>query len=288
MFGNIQSKNYKFKINNVLITVDVDNSFSKVNHPYKADIMSYIRYQHYHMIHELFFIKDSPLSVFSSDKTVKYDNCAVCIPPKLNHLSFREKGYRILFAYTCDDKNTSNFAKFMKSLSDFPTPRKLETDEVIMVYMQELAKVLSSKTSVNDEIVVALLKLIFYKLYKLNTTNQNEIVHSSNQSYILKIDAMINQYQKDINLQTIADVLHLSTKQASRIIIKTYKKSLSVLLTEKRLNVACLLLRYTDYTISEIVEYINFPSESYFYQQFKKAYGCTPYKYKKMHLTQTN
>ena len=53
------------------------------------------------------------------------------------------------------------------------------------------------------------------------------------------------------------------------------------MLCERRLSVAASLLKNTDMSIAQIVEYINFPSESYFYARFKKAYGITPASYRK-------
>ena len=47
MSGNIETKQYKFKMNNVHICVDIDNSFSVINHPEQAKAASFIKYQHY-------------------------------------------------------------------------------------------------------------------------------------------------------------------------------------------------------------------------------------------------
>ena len=286
MIDNIETKQYKFKISDVLITVDIDQSLSNINYLDKPDIKSYIKYHHYHMGHELFFVEDTPLMLFSDIKASEYKNCILSIPPKFNHFSYRQKDYRLVFSFSFDTKNTSNFAVFLKKLSESGAPQKLEKDELVMSYMRELSDITSRKSSISDEIVVSLLKLIFYKIYTLNTHKQIEATLSPKESFTLKIDKIISSFQDDINLQTVANALHLSTKQASRIIRKIYNKPLSDLLTEKRLAVASLLLRHSNNTISEIVEYINFPSESYFYIQFKKAYGCTPHKYKKLYATE--
>ena len=281
MSGITITKQYKFKMYNVLITVDIDNTFYNIfNYRESVDSLSYIKFKHYHMAHELFFIGNSPLMFFTDSDAFEYKNCILSIPPKFNHLSFRKKDYRILFSFTCDENDKGQFANFLKALSESNAPIKLATDKLIMSYMSELFELILHKNS-SEEIVISLFKLIFHKIYTLNANRTSDAILSTSESYILKIDKIINDFQNDINLQTVADELHLSTKQASRIITKTYKKPLSALLTEKRLAVASALLLHTDKTISEIVEYINFPSESYFYQQFKKAYGCTPYKYKK-------
>ena len=286
MFKNIETKQYRFKMNNVTITVDLDSSFHKLSFADEPNMISYIKYQHYHIAHELFFVEESPITLLADGKAYEYKNCILSIPPKFNHLSFRQKDYRILFSFSYDEEKSNSFANFLKTIGDSSSPQKLEIDSDIISYIRELSNIVTSKSSMSEEVALSILKLIFYKIYVLNTHKQNDSAPSTSESYILKIDKIINSFQNDINLQTVADSLHLSTKQTSRIIAKAYKKSLSELLKEKRLNVACLLLRHTDKTISEIVEYVNFPSESYFYFQFKKTFGCTPYKYKKIKDTE--
>ena len=37
---------------------------------------------------------------------------------------------------------------------------------------------------------------------------------------------------------------------------------------------------YTDYTLAEIAGFLNYPTQSYFTQIFKKYQGCTPQQYR--------
>ena len=48
----------------------------------------------------------------------------------------------------------------------------------------------------------------------------------------------------------------------------------------EKLREAEYLLRHTDYTLSEITSYLNYPSQSYFTQIFKKYKGQTPQQYR--------
>ena len=86
----------------------------------------------------------------------------------------------------------------------------------------------------------------------------------------------------------MADKLGLSTRQTSRVIMKYYNSTLSELVTNQRLNVARHMLLSGEHSVSEIVEAVNFSSESYFYQQFKKKYGTTPRKYVKANRKNTS
>ena len=48
----------------------------------------------------------------------------------------------------------------------------------------------------------------------------------------------------------------------------------------EKLREAEYLLRHTDYSLSEITSYLNYPSQSYFTQIFKKYKGQTPQQYR--------
>lgn len=153
-------------------------------------------------------------------------------------------------------------------------------------YIKEFQRCISLKNELTDEMAVSFLKLIFYSIYDCNTKSNRTDTETANDSYLVKIDDLLANPQKNISLQMVADELGLSTKQASRIIRQNYKTTLSDLVKKKRLSIACALLTNSDMPISAIVEYVNFPTESYFYAQFKKTYGCTPLKYRKANRSQ--
>ena len=48
---------------------------------------------------------------------------------------------------------------------------------------------------------------------------------------------------------------------------------------------AANLLRYSDNSLSEIAEYVHFPSQSYFGKIFKKCTGMTPRAYRDRYQT---
>ena len=120
-----------------------------------------------------------------------------------------------------------------------------------------------------------------YRIISLNTTSEKQNGANVNESYVVLIERAIRQYTSDITLSSVAQSMHLSTKQTSRIIMKLFKKPLSKLVAERRLTIARELLASTDLPISEIVRRVNFRCENYFYAQFKKMYGLTPRAYRK-------
>lgn len=283
MFLKLQ-KNLKFKIDGFGVSASVEEPVFIDAEPTN----NLLKNLHYHVIYELFIMENESLTVHTEEGTSVYKNCIVCIPPFLRHRTIRQSGMRILFTF---DKNNTNsdFAKFMHSFFSAQKPITFKTNEALLFYTSQLSALFNQETSLVNEIAISLLKLIFYNIFSDNyefkkSTSKNEVL-ATNESYLSRIDGMINHFTANVNLQDVANLLGLSTKQTSRIIKKNYKKTLSQLVCEKRLSVAAELLLRSDKTILEIVEYVNFPSESYFYHKFKEFFGCTPLKYKTQHLT---
>lgn len=275
------SKTYKFKISNVKFTVNIDHwrgDDMLVQTPSKNVIKSL----HYHAVHELFLVGDVPLFVHTADKTFEFKNCFVCIPPFFKHFSIGKSRNRLLFTFEKLDNRHTPFSDFCEEFFLKKEPFMAHLNDSIDFCRNEFAELFKNNNDLCDDIGSAVLKLIFYNIYERNSSYRDDILPSTNDSYLIKIDALVNDFQKDITLQTVADTLCLSTKQASRIIKKNYRKNLSDMLTEKRLEVAAALLVETDLPVSKIVSDVNFSSESYFYFQFKKMYGCTPVEYKKL------
>ena len=281
----LTSKIYKFKIAELDISVTIDESFTVIPDEFDSSILS-AEEIHCHALHELFFVGNNPLIILNENSPLEYKNCLVCIPPLFNHNSIRSDDYRILFSYK-KSKNKTAFSDFMDSMFSSDIPFSAKTDSSLNVYISELATLIHNSGIISSEIITSLLKLIFYDIYKCNGEIKEKNVSNTRDSHLIIIDHVLNNYQKDINLQIVADALNLSTKQASRIIRKNYKATLSELATARRLSVACALLLTTDMSVSDIIEHINFPSESYFYSQFKQKYGCTPLKFRKSKLNKS-
>ena len=156
----------------------------------------------------------------------------------------------------------------------------LPLNSCVIGYAQTIEKYFFDMGEYSEEVIELLLKLILLEALSAQSkgTKSNTI---RNDSYLVKLEDILFDYQNDINLGIVAREFGLSTKQTSRIIRKNYGTTLSDMVRRKRLDVACALLKNTDMAISEIVTHINFPSVSVFYGQFKKTYGVTPLHYRK-------
>ncbi len=87
-------------------------------------------------------------------------------------------------------------------------------------------------------------------------------------------------YREKIRLEEMAETLGISPAYLSRL----FRKETGVLLQDYvisvRIDRASNLLRYSDQSLSEIAEYVGFPSQSYFGKIFKKEMHMTPKAYR--------
>lgn len=98
---------------------------------------------------------------------------------------------------------------------------------------------------------------------------------------IQRIDEIILSQYTDINLNInkIADDFGMSSAYIGRIYSKKKGKTITEVITEKRLEEACRLLK-TPITIQEVAIQSGFGNSTYFYRIFKKNYGITPSSYR--------
>ena len=79
-----------------------------------------------------------------------------------------------------------------------------------------------------------------------------------------------------------AEAAGISASYLSRL----FKKETGILFVDyiqkERIEAACNMLTYSDYTAAQISEYLCFSTQSYFIKIFRKYTGTTPAKYKKL------
>lgn len=90
-----------------------------------------------------------------------------------------------------------------------------------------------------------------------------------------------NNYNRDISLQSAAELVSLSSYYFSRLFKKEVGVNFSDFLKLKRLNSAKRMLADTDKSIMEISLSVGYQEQSYFSKVFKKATGQTPRDYRK-------
>ncbi len=84
----------------------------------------------------------------------------------------------------------------------------------------------------------------------------------------------------DIQIQELADKLHLTPHYTGKIFRDAIGKSIIDYTNELRLQLASHLLLKTNIKISEIATQIGYTNSTYFIRRFHKQYGISPMQYR--------
>jgi AraC-like DNA-binding protein len=90
-----------------------------------------------------------------------------------------------------------------------------------------------------------------------------------------------NHISKPITIQAIADDLAISKEHLMRQFHKYSGCTVSEYINRERIHAARNMLTYSDYTIEQISNYLQYSSQSYFGKVFKDIVGCTPNAFRK-------
>ncbi len=97
---------------------------------------------------------------------------------------------------------------------------------------------------------------------------------------VLCMDYIYSNINQRVTVDQLAQHTDLSPSYISRLFKKELNISVSQYICEMKIEKAQHLLRYSDYSLIEIANYLAFSSQSHFIQAFKKLTGVTPKKYR--------
>ena len=107
---------------------------------------------------------------------------------------------------------------------------------------------------------------------------------SSSDWYTDIIDEFFESHLADYGSETLlAQQLHVSQRQLSRILLTHYGMTFRQKLLQTRMEHAAWLLRTSRRTVNQICLDVGYSSESTFYQNFKAYHGKTPQQYRNAH-----
>lgn len=97
------------------------------------------------------------------------------------------------------------------------------------------------------------------------------------------IEYIYSHIKERITIEDLAEHTQLSTSYLSRLFKEEIGISVSDYIREKKIEKAQNLLKFCDYSLIEISNYLAFSSQSHFIQIFKKLVGMTPKKYRDLY-----
>ncbi len=95
------------------------------------------------------------------------------------------------------------------------------------------------------------------------------------------IEYVCKNRTKHITVEDASKYIGISRSYLSSLFAKEMGMSLSSFICEEKIKAAANMIRFSDYSYSEIAEYFGFASQSHFIQCFKKIMGSTPKEFKK-------
>lgn len=99
-------------------------------------------------------------------------------------------------------------------------------------------------------------------------------------SILVCLDFIYDNLHTKITLEQLAEKVNLSPSYLSKLFHKEVGFTISAYITKKRIEAAENMLKYSEYSSTDISNYLCFSSESHFIQVFKKNTGYTPKCYR--------
>lgn len=96
-------------------------------------------------------------------------------------------------------------------------------------------------------------------------------------------DYIARHRMKKFSLTDVAEAVGRSPSYLSRLFSEQTGMTMQEYALDLRLDAAANILRYSNENVGEISEYLDFPSQSYFGECFKKKYGISPAAYRKQY-----
>ncbi len=136
-------------------------------------------------------------------------------------------------------------------------------------------------TAVKGLVSALLIKLFQFLLPDENVKHSEKVENYNAKREIMLERFFLFNYLKNPSINTLAEQLNICPRRVNQIINQMYGCSFSKKLVRTRLEVAKLMLYYTEHTITEIIALCGFHSQNYFYTTFHKSTGLSPSQFRK-------
>lgn len=210
------------------------------------------------------------------------------IPPNMLHSNPNCDGQRMVatlvlqkIAGVAGDNAFSEYTYYCELFGAFREPLVFQ-DDLITHYVRQFISL--SDEPENEHKRKILLSILFISLadYIKHSTQASteqypfEPGTQYNQQYFLTDHYINSHYSKKTSIQELADYLHVSRRQADRIVNHIFGKTYAELILNRRMSIAQMLLQKTDMTCSEVAEKVGYGSYAGFYIAFQKHFGMAP------------
>ena len=249
---------------------------------------------HWHDEFEIIYVRSGFLTVsISGESYIGKTGEAFVVSPGNLHLMGSQSGtvdyYTFLFplkyiSFRTDDMLDEKLLEPLNSGHLMICPRVKDTakelcEQLIEIYM---AKKDESESKIATQVRTKIILLQFIlEMWERGFVIEND---KSGRNTIEKemISYIQQNFMEKISLKEFSEQFHLSEKYISRYFKEHFHITFSQYITHLRLEHAKQLLQDTDIPVTEIAMQSGYQNVSYFIRIFKKTYGVSPLKYKKI------
>ncbi|MCR5718201.1 MAG: AraC family transcriptional regulator [Oscillospiraceae bacterium] len=181
-------------------------------------------------------------------------------------------GFQALFVLEPQRSRNTGFTSHLKLL---PDEQHLITDQLRRLHEEYHNRIPGWQTMVRAEFLR--LVVMLSRLYDTNRIDANAGIVKLAPA-LAYIEA---HFREELSISGLAELAHYSERQFLRL----FKEAVGILplqyITKLRMKTACVLLKETDLSITEIAGRCGYPDSSYFGRVFSQIFGVSPKTYRK-------
>ena len=251
-----------------------------------------VEYPHRHDFYEVLYLSGgSGYHIIDSNRYIIEPPCIFFMTPGQTHkleLSHDIDGYIFLFApdfYLLNHSNKNrllNFPFFHSVTRQNPPLYLSQADDnsfIKNLFMRGCNHVKSHTPS--EEIIRSLLDLILLTCTQLYPKEHQVLPNNKGHIMVKKFMLLIEEnYQQNLKVNSYASMLSITANHLTQLVKQITGKTTNEILQEKNILEIKRLLLYTNLTVTEIAEQMNFTDQSYLTKYFKKCTLQTPLQYR--------
>jgi AraC family transcriptional activator of pobA len=258
-----------------------------INRDFKVD------YPHRHDFYEILFITRGTGShqIDFKNYIVKPNTIFFLSPGQIHSLSLSEDIYGYIFLFTSEfyllektDKNKILELPFFYNISNENPPLELSTGEDISFLTNLFGRASNENIRNSDaapELISSILDLIL--LYCKSIYHQEKISPKMKKGKLLvkKFKQLIEEkYEDNMQVKDYSSLLAVTPNHLNETVKNLMGRTASDLINEKMIIEIKKMLLYTDFSITEIADQLNFSDQSYFSRFFKNQTGLSPKEFR--------
>jgi AraC-like DNA-binding protein len=247
---------------------------------------------HFHFNYELHYLQCGYAQIEIDNK--EYHNLneqEIClIPPMLLHQTVETSdtikhtaiSFDLAYNKSAPEKSFSEF-EYYSSIFEGIKNIIIMNGETLAPIINKIAGLGTKYDTRTEHILKSYFSVLFIELCNLlkddilSGSDPNVISHDSDSQRLWLVENYITEYfMRDNIIESLSELLHLSSRQTDRFVKRMTGYSLSALIKRQRMLTAEMLIHSTNIPFNQIAEYVGYSSYSGFYNAFRQYFGVAP------------